>query len=111
MIDMAHLTWRSIPVALGLTGAGVLATTSPQEIVPVALGLLGGLAIGAWAVADRLARMAHDADRRRLDEEIREHDRTRAELSRVKSILSGEGNDRGMSRRGDTKEVAAELKT
>lgn len=57
---------------------------SPADGLPIALGLAGGIAVGSWALADRLRAIAHDRVRERLQTEEDDHDVTRAALIEAK---------------------------
>jgi hypothetical protein len=56
--------------------------------LPVFFGLAGGLAIGSWALADRLRAIAHDRARDRLAAEEDDHDATRKALVEAKRRIT-----------------------
>jgi hypothetical protein len=57
------------------------------DAIPVGLGIASGLALGAWALADRLQAISHDRMKQRLVVEEDDHDLTRAELARAKKQI------------------------
>jgi hypothetical protein len=56
--------------------------------IPVALGIAGGLGLGAWAAVDRLRALAHDRALQRLQTEEDDHDATRRALADSKRRIN-----------------------
>jgi hypothetical protein len=56
--------------------------------IPVALGIAGGLGLGAWAAVDRLRALAHDRALQRLETEEDDHDATRRELAEARRRIA-----------------------
>jgi hypothetical protein len=58
------------------------------EAVPIVLSILGGIVMGCWTLASRLTALGEESRRKTLENEIADHDRTRAELADCRRRLA-----------------------
>lgn len=73
--------WKAwAAAAISYSFGGIVLSAVTLDSVPIVMGMVGGVSLGAVAIWQRLKDDRLNASERRLQEEIRAHDETRKKL-------------------------------
>jgi hypothetical protein len=74
------------------TAVGAVLANVTSDQVPLIIGMMAGAAVTTYQIIEKVGTLSHDEAKRRLREEVLDHDATRKELSLAKRrILELEG--------------------